>query len=118
MNDLNESKMKEKVLKKSNRQATSFLKAVHSYDLFAMPILGFHFNGKRKYTTGIGLFVSITVYSIMMLYLMERFTTLYERKHPLINRTLHQSKFDSSDQYSFGSDEFKFAFAIEGYNDR
>ena len=89
-----------------------------SLDLFSRPVPGFNIRGRTKITSLLGSIISGIVVLVIMLYATNKFIHLLKRSNPTISSYVERDAVTKHDALNVRDAGLRFAFGIEGWNDR
>ena len=97
-------------------QRLTVIDVVTGFDLFGLPIPSFNLKGKGQVSTFPGGFLSLTIGLVTILFALQKFQHLLQRRNPSINyRTEFNELHDAS--FDLGQPDFQIAFGLESrYN--
>lgn len=93
---------------------TTPVKLLKSFDMFSSPLPAFNINGKDSVKTSIGGFMSLIFGYITLIFAINKFQDMAERKNPNINTFVDKDALGTNDRYELTSaNDFIMAFALE-----
>ena len=90
--------------------------AISSFDLFGLPPPSFNLKGRDYVLTCPGGLLSIQIALVTLLFALQKFQHLLERRNPLINSRIEFNGLQGG-SYDLDSPDFQMAFGLEGRYD-
>ena len=89
--------------------------ASEKFDLFGQPTPTFNLNRKNKITSQIGVFVSLILITMVILFMSVKGVLLVQRNNPLITQAEIPSFFDSEFKFNLYDNNYRIAFGVQSY---
>ena len=97
---------------KAKRRRSRFIEQTEKIDVFGEPMPGFNLNGRDAVTSQVGVFASIIMICLVLVFMTVKFMVLAQRKAPLITNATIPSYYDNSLEWSWAENGYRMAFGI------
>ena len=87
-------------------------------DMFGQLLPTFNIGGRQTVNTLVGGFMTVVIYTIVLAYGTIKFIELSTRANPNIAQFFKQDAFDFTDVLNLNEENFKIAFAVEGFRSK
>ena len=101
-----------------NVRACRFQNTLDNIDIFQIGLPSFNMRGRTRIPTIFGAILSFLIFNLIMVYFALKFQHLINRHNPQIASYEEQNAIDSSFIFNFKENNYRFAFAVEGFIDR
>ena len=86
-------------------------------DTFAKEVPSFNLKGQTHISTPIGGFMTFLLLTLSFFYAVIKTIHLVERANPVMSELKIPDNYSSTDKFFLAENNFKMAFAVEGYQD-
>ena len=90
--------------------------ALIKFDNFGIDIPAFNLNGEKKVKTLVGGFVTVALLCILLIFSVNSFVEMIDRKYPIVQDIKIEDHFTSDDKLNLNKIGHHFAFTFEGRN--